>query len=260
MGPLVVSGQELMLLAARLGGTTFYGIRDPFEKLHPGEVHTVIPRLERSLEEKRLASVGFDDSFVVAPWAAELVTACTCCQVYLCAGALYNGAEDTLRRWYRKDGVTVALEQQGSDFVLQKAEPREILNTLCAMTGREESCPAVEEEVVLSYGDFFAAQQEQDLERGRALLVAAGCREASAAVLMDGLHRRGTFCTITATDLVQQRVRGLMAVCSPHGRLRIRQVEGRRGWQVTGMDRETLCGEIGALAAILTGEEGGMTP
>lgn len=260
MENLMVSGKELMLLAARLGGTTFYGVRDPFGGMSAREVQTVIPQLERSLEEKRLASVGFDDSFTVAPWAAELVSTCAKCQVYLCAGALHGPQEEPPYRWYGRDGAIVELRQGEDGYSLRKAEPDEVLSSLCGLAGQADPCPPPAEDTVLSYGDFFAAQQEPDDSKARTLLTEAGCGEAAADVLLDGLRRRGDFCTITVTDLEQRQVNGLMSVCGAHGRLRIRQTEGRRGWQVTGMDRETLEGEIAALAAMLPGGKDGVKP
>lgn len=260
MENLMVSGKELMLLATRLGGTTFYGIRDPFGSMNAREVHLVIPQLERSLEEKHLASVGFEDSFTVVPWAAELVNVCARCQVYLCAGALHGPLAEPPCRWYGRDGAIVALRQEEDGYTLQKVPADEVLSSLVGLAGQVDACPLPVEDTVLSYGDFFAAQQEPDDSKARMLLTEAGCCEAAADVLLDGLRRRGDFCTITATDLEQRQVSGLMIVRSAHGCLRIRQMEDRRGWHVTGIDRDALDGEIAALAAMLSAGKGKVKP
>lgn len=260
MEHLMVSGKELMLLATRLGGTTFYGIRDPFGGMNTREVHMLIPQLERSLEEKHLASVGFDDSFTVAPRAAELVSVCARCQVYLCAGALHGLSGEPPYRWYGRDGSIVELRQEEDNYSLRKAAPNAVLSSLLGLVGQADNCSLPMEDTVLSYGDFFAAQQEPDDNKARTLLTEAGCCEAAADVLLDGLRRRGDFCAITATDIEQRQVNGLMIVRGAHGRLRIRQTDGCRGWQVTAIDRETLEGEIAMLATMLSGGKGKVNP
>lgn len=257
MDTMTVTGQELMLLAAKLGSSTFYGVRDPFRGMTPEDIQEVRIPLQQSLEAKGFATMGFDDSFIVKPTVAELVTTCAMCDNYLCAGAVRNSVESAPYRCYRKDDLLVELRQDGDTMELRRTTAAQMSETLSALLGRDDPCDPPDEHIVLSYGDLFAAQQEPDDGNALSLLVQAGCSETAAQILLDGLRQRADFSTVMVTDLQKQTSNGLFCICSSSGRLCIRQVEGAQGWQVDGASRADVTAALSALAGTLLQAKGG---
>ena len=71
--------KELVVLASKLGATTFYGIPDPFRGMSRAEIKAALPQIQHQAEQRGLATMGFDLSLSVNTEAAEIISACTMC-------------------------------------------------------------------------------------------------------------------------------------------------------------------------------------
>lgn len=219
MESISMTAKELVVLAAKLGASTFYGVSDPFRGMSRGEIRAELPELQQQSEARGLARIGFDESFQVKEEVSELINPCAMCERYVVIDAVDAGRRRLKEILYGKEKNCVLLRKFADGAVeLQKITVenyRKIIMSKFFMYSMGENLQSgsimLRHRWLKDWNESGADNIQQ--------LIEIGCPADMAVILQKGIHRQCTYLSMVRVDLQENSCVTLQCLTDPSGRI-----------------------------------------
>lgn len=233
---LSLSDKELIFLAVMLGENNFYGIKDPFRGMEEKEIWAEIPDIQLGLEKKGYVNLKFDDSVAIKPEVQNLISVCSQCEKYLIIDSIMYGKLQNKCILYLRDEKAVVLKQNVSGWEVKSVKPvdfiLELQDKLAAQSGKFSE---LNETILLEQDILAQVSQQTDDKQALDILQNAGCSLDMVEVLLAGVRRNCTYCSVQIFDIKAKSIQTLNCLFSEQGNLQIvpLEIEGVTKWQIT---------------------------
>lgn len=217
-----LSSKELLVLSSFLGADNFFGIKDPFRGMTRDEIRAEIPLIQLQAEKNGLASLGFDNSFIISSETDRIISACAMCDMYLSIDVINCGIQQAREMFYSRGFTTVYLKYIGENATLLEESNQEFAKKL--MTTLFAPCSAVlpvKQESVYIHQSTLAQAYTEPEDQMVQKLMDEGCSSEMATVIASGLQRKCKYCSLLAVNLTNRAVKNLICIISPQGTIRL---------------------------------------
>ena len=221
LASISMTPKELLVLAAKLGAGTFFGLRDPFRGMSRADIRAALPQLEQQAERRGLAAMGFDLSFTVEAEAAALISTCAMCERYVTVDAMAAGQRQPKEVLYARGGSSVLLQDAAEEVVLRRTEGAVLCGEISDryFSGLPEETPASEGAVRVPPA---LLRELRSAESGGAeRLTVCGCSPAMAETVLRGLRGQCTYLSVVRVDLKENACVSLLCVLDEAGAVRL---------------------------------------
>ena len=222
MNEINLSSKELLVLSSFLGADNFFGIKDPFRGMTRDEIRAEIPSIQLQAEKNGLASLGFDNSFIISSEADRIISACAMCDMYLSIDVIDCGIQQAREMFYSRGFTTVSLKCIGENATLLEESNQEVAKKLMAtlFAPCSEVLPTKQESIYIHQSILAQAYTEPENQMVQKLMD-EGCSSEMATAIASGLQRKCKYCSLLAVNLTNRAVKNLICIISPQGTIRL---------------------------------------
>lgn len=244
MDSIVLSPKELLVLSSKMGAKSFFGIQDPFRGMTGNEIRAALPEIQIQLEKKGLATLRFDDSFMLTSLCEEIISTCALCDRYIEVDSIISGKIQPKSLFYFRNGECVSIHESEIGLELKKVAGNDVVDLL--ISSAFSDCPDAAEEIAAVKFPQSLLAEVRDMEFQDALdaLNENGCPSAIAEVLLSGLHQKCEYCSLIAVDLKKHDVRNIICVITKDKCLRLSSDEEDDVRQAAWISKEDIHSEI----------------
>lgn len=216
MESISLSPKELLVLASKLGATTFYGLQDPFRGMSRAEIKASTPQLQREAEKRGLAIMGFEQEFTVKAKAAELISICANCERYMTVDVIVCGKCQPGEVVYSSKGDTVLLQNHTEEVTLQKADVNVLRDAIYQQyfSHQVEKIPQ-DQEIRIPPTLLTKLRMQGGNDGGQ--LKEYGCSEEMANAIMQGLTGQCTCLSMVCVDLKKRSCLSFLCILPNSG-------------------------------------------
>jgi len=221
MGSIELTAKELLVLSSCLGARSFYGLRDPFRGMTRQEIRGSVQDIKLQTEKHKLATLGFDGSFVLDPITARIISVCAFCESYITLDVVENGGQESHEVLYLNGEQAVSLETYGEVLKLTELSTDTWFDKIHRRYLQISKTAPLTDEKVFIRQSILSEAQTSEPEVAMLRLEQAGCSPRMAAVLEGGFHRRNTYCSIIWVAPKKRICEEFLCVVSEDGMLRL---------------------------------------
>ena len=238
MNEIIISPQELMYLAVKLGAVEFFGLPDPFMGMTPEEIRTSLDEAQLSLDQKGYAQMDFSGGVQVDSNVESLVRICAFCSGCISVDRFRDGESVRLLAYVLEDHSVVLSQASGllRLFACEMQQAQELL---------AEAVGGISDETVFSP----VRMEYEQLNELRAALAAGGqdvpadasqrCEETLRAILADGFGGKSDFALLLAMGFEGRRTDSMMLLRTAAGSACVVQGDDG-GWMIRPAARQAM--------------------